>query len=310
MLSSMGNGEGERGSRTGTAAAAVAGVSALVASSLMTLTGATMSVYDAGWRLPWGALGTAYFVTALALARRARWARGFGLGLGLWGVALNLEALVMLSSFGYPAEPMTLGAKLFFGSGLAASTLLTGATAASRAEGQPRRVLASLVFAAASVPCALVYGLAPQASWLVSAAVLAAASLVAAGSTGIARGKTWGLFASIAGAVSLAGTLPFTRELGWLHGPHPFLPTGNPLALHWLGMGAVGLAAMSVVPFVGPVIAFLLGKSPASSAAVRVADEPTATRVAIPTRPEAEHEPAPVEEHDDEAAAPRRARRG
>lgn len=301
-------GNGERELRTGTVAAVVAGLSALVASALMTLTGATMSVYDAGWRLPWGALGTLYFVTALALGRRARWARGFGLGLGLWGVALNLEALVMLSSFGYPAEPMSLGAKVFFGSGLAASMLLTGATAATRAEGQPRRVLASLVFAAASVPCALVYGLAPQASWLVSAAVLAAASLVAAGSTGIARGKTWGLFASIAGAFSLAGTLPFARELGWLHGPHPFLPTGNPLALHWLGMGAVGLAAMSVVPFVGPVIAFLLGKSPSTSA-VRVADEPTAVRVASPTRPEAENEPAPLEEHDDQATNSRRARR-
>lgn len=308
MLSSMGNGEGERESRTGTVAAAAAGLSALGASALMTLTGATMSANDAGWRLPWGALGTVYFVTALALARRARWARGFGLGLGMWGVALNLEALFMLSSFGYPAEPMTLGAKVFFGSGLAASMLLTGATAATRAEGQPRRVLASLVFAAASVPCALVYGLAPQASWLVSAAVLAAASLVAAGSTGIARGKTWGLFASIAGALSLAGTLPFAQELGWLHGPHPFLPTGNPLALHWLGMGAVGLATMSVVPFVGPVIAFLLGKSPATSA-VRVADEATAVRVASATPPEAEHEPALLEEHDDEGEAPRRARR-
>lgn len=309
MLSSVSNDEAQRASRRSAAAAMASGLSALVASALMTLTGATMSAYDAGWRLPWGALGTAYFVTALALARRARWARGFGLGLGLWGVALNLEALVMLSSFGYPAEPMTLGAKVFFGSGLAASMLLTGATAATRTEGQPRRVLASLVFAAASVPCALVYGLAPQASWLVSAAVLAAASLVAAGSTGIARGKTWGLFASIAGAVSLAGTLPFARELGWLHGPHPFLPTGNPLALHWLGMGAVGLAAMSVVPFVGPVMAFLLGKSPTTSASVRVADEPSAVRVSVSTPSEDEHEPARLDEHDDEAASSRRARR-
>jgi hypothetical protein len=310
MLSSMDRGEGESASRSGAVTATVAGLSALVASALMTLTGATMSAYDAAWRLPWGALGTAYFVTAIALGRRARWARGFGLGLGLWGIALNLEALIMLSSFGYPAEPMTLGAKAFFGAGLAASSLLTLATAAARADGQPRRVLTSLVFAAASVPCALVYGLAPQASWLVSAAVLAAASLVAAGSTGIARGKTWGLFASIAGAASLAGTLPFTRELGWLHGPHPFLPTGNPLALHWLGMGAVGLASLSVVPFVGPVLAFLLGKAPATSTAVRVAEAQSAVRIADGSRHD--EDPGALVEHeaeDTDNATLRRARR-
>jgi hypothetical protein len=246
----------------------LAASAAVGTAALMFATGATMQTVDAPWRLPWAAMGVAYLVAAWAIRARTVWARGFAIGLGLWGVALNVEALVMLSPYGLPAAPMTVGAMLFFGMGLALQALLTGAALKLRRADVSTRAVVSLVLASGALPCALIYGLAPQSSWLVSVAVVAAASLVVAGGTGIAKGKTWGLLAQIAGAASLAATLPFASELGWLAGHHPFLPTGNPLALRWLGIGAVMLASGATLPFLGPIVAYLLGRQKKTAYAV------------------------------------------
>ena len=250
--------------------------------ALMFATGATMQTVDAPWRLPWAAIGVAYLVAAWAIRARTVWARGFAIGLGFWGVAFNVEALVMLSPDGLPAAPMTLGAKLFFGTGLALQALLTGAALKMPRADLSGRTVASLVLASGALPCALIYGLAPQSSWLVSAAVVAAASLVVAGSTGIAKGKTSGLLAQIAGAASLAATLPFASELGWLAGSHSFLPTGNPLALRWLGIVAVLLASGATLPYLSPIVAYLLGRQKEGADAtphVEPAISPTNVRV-------------------------------
>ena len=70
--------------------------------------------------------------------------------------------------------------------------------------------------------------------------------------------KTWGLLAALFGAGLIAVTIASARQVGWLMHPHPLLPNENPLALLGLGVAAATFAFGAAVPYLGPIVRFLV----------------------------------------------------
>lgn len=192
------------------------------------------------WIPAWSALGALYAVTAVGLWRLRRWSRWFALGLGLWGLVCFVQSSLVVGTV-----PLIVAGVAVHAGFVAALLLMPGF------DGELRqgRLAFSMVTASAAVPCAAIYGLAPQNSLGVAAGVLGGALAVAAGAWGVCRGRTWGLLAGIGGALIVAVTVADARHAGWLLHPHPLLPSRNPLALLALGIAAAALALLSTVPF-------------------------------------------------------------
>jgi hypothetical protein len=197
------------------------------------------------WAPAFAALAGLYLLAAFGLWRGRGWGRFVGLGVGLWGLACFGETAVVI---GVP--PWVIA-------GLALHSLMLVFAGACRAEVVERRHGFALTMVGAALPCALIYGLAPQHDWLTSAGVLGGAAVVVAATAGLGRGRTWGLLAALAGAVLIATTTAAARPLGWLLHPHPILPNENPLALLGLGIAASILAFAATVPYLGPIVRFL-----------------------------------------------------
>lgn len=203
------------------------------------------------WIPGWIGLTLIYLVAAHAQWTGRRWARGYGLGITLWGLVANVEALLVLG-----LQPLLLTAV-----GLCLALVLLQLLGRGRDE-PGGRLLLSMMFASAAVPCAMIYGLAPQHTWLVSAGVLGGALLVVSGAWGVCRGRTWGLLVGLAGAISITVTIAKAQHVGWLLHPHPLLPRDNPLALLGLGIAGAGLSFAATLLFVAPMVRFLVRATP------------------------------------------------
>lgn len=197
------------------------------------------------WAPAFVGLAALYGVTAAGLWSGRRWGRFLGLGLGLWGLTCFVESAVVVGMHGW------------LGLGLGLHVLLLAGAAFGRSSGVDRRHGFAMTMAGAALPCALIYGLAPQSELLVAAGVLGGAATLVAATAGLGRGKSWGLLAALAGAGAIAATTAAAPALGWLAHPHPILPNENPLALFGLGVAASTLAVLAVVPYLGPIARFL-----------------------------------------------------
>ncbi len=223
--------------------AAVATATLAAGSVLVT---AGMWPLNAEWMPAFVGLVGLYAVLTYGLWTGRSWSRFTAMGVSIWGLACFLEASIFLG-----IVPLTL-------TGLALHALVLIFAGLMRAEAFDRRHAFALVMASAAVPSALIYGLAPQHDWLTTAGVLGGAGVVVAATAGLGRGKTWGLLAALFGAGLIAVTIAFARHVGWLVHPHPILPNENPLALLGLGVAAATFAFGAAVPYLGPIVRFLV----------------------------------------------------
>jgi len=198
------------------------------------------------WIPGWAGLALVFSMAAYAQWTARPWARGYGLGITVWGLAGTVQATFVLG-----AEPLVLSV-------VGILAVLVVVQLSARGNDEPGgRHLVSLMLASAAVPCAVIYGLAPQHTWLVSAGVLGGAALVSGGAWGVCRGRTWGLLLGLVGAVLVSVTIARAQHLGWLVHPHPLLPNENPLALLGLGIASAVLSFASALVFVVPMVRFL-----------------------------------------------------
>lgn len=206
-----------------------------------------MAPLNTEWIPAWAALTLINLVAVYAHWVGRDWARGYGLGLALWALVCSAQSTFVL------------GLQPFVTAGMAGMVLLVGLLLLDRREGGPGgRHLVSMVLASAAVPCAVIYGLAPQHTWLVTAGVLGGAGVVVSGAWGVCRGRTWGLLAGLAGAILLSVTVAKAQHAGWLLHPHPILPNSNPLALLGLGITGSVLSLASSLVFLAPIVRFLV----------------------------------------------------
>ncbi|HJL31991.1 MAG TPA: hypothetical protein RMI62_23105 [Polyangiaceae bacterium LLY-WYZ-15_(1-7)] len=221
-----------------------AAVALLLAGGAGTLT-AGMWPDNGVWLPAWIAATAVYVALAWGLWQGRAWARALGLGVALFGLAGWIEAWIVAGT-----SPTTVAASLAH---CAFAPLLFWA---------PRRVGGrhgfALLAAGAALQPALGFALAPAQSGGTMAAVLAGAGLVVLGAIGVARGRTWGLLGALLGAPVLAAAVFYAPSLGFLTAPHPHLPA-NPVMLDLLGALAAGFAALSVAPWVAPMVGFLRG---------------------------------------------------
>lgn len=212
---------------------------------------AGMAPLNTEWIPGFTGLGLIYLVAARAQWTGRSWARGYGLGIAVWGLVANVQASFVLGPG--PLLLVAMGVCL----GLVVLQLL------ARGSNEPSgRLLLSMILASAAVPCAVIYGLAPQHTWLVSAGVLGGALLVVSGAWGVCRGRTWGLLVGLGGAILITVTIAEAQHVGWLLHPHPLLPRSNPLALLGLGIAGAVLSFVSTLLFLSPMVRFLLRSTP------------------------------------------------
>jgi hypothetical protein len=118
-----------------------------------------------------------------------------------------------------------------------------------------RQALA-IFLAVASVPCAIVYGLAPAQDLTSTLGMLAGALLVLASAAGISRGRTWGLLLAPAGAMAICATVARAPQCGCLVDAHPMLPQAG-LAVMAMGVAAAVLSTLAFVVYIAPIVRFL-----------------------------------------------------
>lgn len=230
----------------------LAALAALAVSGCCLVVSAGMWPLNLEWIPGFTALVILYAVAAAGLWSGRGWARYLGLGTALWGLVCFVQATFVI------------GPQRFALAGIALHALMLLFTLVQRpAEGGAvdRRHAFAMTCANAALPCALVYGLAPQHDWLVGAGVIGGAAVVVAACAGLGRGRTWGLFAALFGAVLIAVTTARAPAAGWLVHPHPILPNENPLALLGLGVAASSMAFIAVTPYFGPIVRFLMRPS-------------------------------------------------
>lgn len=225
----------------------IASVGLLGVAGLCGYIAAEMVPLNTEWIAGWVGLALVCAVGAHAQWNGRPWARGYGLGITVWGLVVSAQACFVLGP-----HPFTL-------TGLAGMAALTLLQLLGRGESEPGgRHLLSMALASAAVPCATIYGLAPQHTLLVSGGVLGGALVVLAGAWGVCRGRTWGLLLGLAGSIVMGLTLAQAQTVGWLQHPHPLLPQTKPLALLALGIAGVGLSFLSSAIFLAPMVRFVL----------------------------------------------------
>ncbi len=207
---------------------------------------AGMAPLNTEWIPAWSALAMTYLVGAHAQWTARPWARGYGLGIAIYCLFSSLQAVLVLG-----LHPLAM-------TGATVCALLVVLQLLCRGDDEPAgRHLLSMVLASMAVPCAVVYGLAPQHTWLVTAGVLGGAAVAVSGTWGVCRGRTWGLFASLAGAILITVSLFSAQHAGVLHHPHPILPNTGSLALLAMGIVSATLCFGSALVFLVPIIRFL-----------------------------------------------------
>ena len=213
---------------------------------LCVVVAAGMAPLNTEWIPAWSGLALINLVAVYAHWTGRDWARGYGLGLALWALICTTQSTFVL------------GLQPLITAGMGGMLLLVAVQLLDRREGGPTgRHLLSMVLASTAVPCAVIYGLAPQHSWQVTAGVLGGALVVVSGAWGVCRGRTWGLLAGLAGAILISVTIAQAQHAGWLLHPHPLLPDSNPIALLGLGIAGAVLSFASTLPFLVPIIRFL-----------------------------------------------------
>jgi hypothetical protein len=226
------------------AAALLAAVPVLV----FAISGIGMWPENLEWIPGFSFMALVYAVAGMALWRRPAAARWIVFGMAACGLVSSLQSI-------YVAGPLPLLVGGAAGHLLWSITLLL-----IRSPGVDRRMAFSSTMAGASLPCAILYGFAPQQDLGTTIAVVGGALLVAAATVAVGKGKTVGLLLALVGAGVIASTLFQARHLGWIEHPHPFVPTDNPLALLAAGIASLVLCCAAVAPYLIPMLRFLFGR--------------------------------------------------
>lgn len=224
----------------------LAGVMALAPAGVAAAIGFEMPATDASWIPAWSAIAVLYTALAVVIWQRRPFARSMALGVCLAGLISSVQGLMVAG----PQPILLLGA---VGHGLWTVALLAARTDLDR------RHQAALACAGAAVPCAVMFGLAPQQEPITTLGVFVGAALVVACTIGLAKGKTWGLLIAPLASAAVILSVGHATGAGHLSAPHPMLPD-NPIALTALGVSAAILCAMSFVFYLGPLVRFLRRK--------------------------------------------------
>lgn len=205
--------------------------------------GGLLGPADVEWMPLWGALASVYVVLAAALWREHPAARPVGLALALGGLACSIQGWVV-------AGPMPLMLWGVVGHGVWTASLLFVPRRVSRRNG------VAVALAGAAIPCALMYGLAPQQDPWTTVGMLTGAGLVLTSALGVSRGRTWGLLLAPLGAVAVGSTVASSPRCGCLTDGHPLLPEAG-LAITALGVAAAVLATLAFLVYVAPMVRFV-----------------------------------------------------
>lgn len=220
-----------------------AGSLALAPAVACTAVGALLGPDDVMWAPVWAAAALTYVWIAAALfAQRSHAAPG-ALGLALGGVAACVQGLVVVG-------PIPLLVAGLVGHAVWSATLL-----ATPRELAPRHQLA-VALATLALPCAAVYGLAPQQSTETAVWMLGSAATVWTAAVGISRDRTWGLLLAPLGALAVTVTVWSAPSCGCLENAHVLMPRGG-LAVGLIGAAAAVLSAAVFVLYVGPMTRWL-----------------------------------------------------
>jgi len=230
----------DRPSPTWRLGAAFAGVIALTGYGLA----ATLFPDNLEWLPGWAGAASLYAVAAVGLWMRRAWARPYAIGIGLFGLAAWLQACWAVGLEPFPVVGAIAHALMLTMLVFVPTTL-------------PGRHRLALVLATAALYPATCFALAPGHAIGTAAAVLSGATLVALGTFGLARGRTWGLLVALLGAPVLGVSIFYAPEVATLSTPHDIIPA-NAVMLDVLGAAASILASLAVLPFVLPIVRFLL----------------------------------------------------
>ena len=206
---------------------------------------------DVGWAPAWGAVTVIYLAIAAGLFADRAWAPALAQGAAIFGVVAFAQSAIVLESL-MPAIAVGLGLHVAL-----------GALAPFVPDGLSRRQRWSLRLAGAALTPATLFALAPEQTGTTMATVLGGAALVWLGTLGLARGRTWGLLVALAGAPALAIGVALAPSTSHFVAEH-FLVTRPlaPLMLDALGGAAALGAILAVVPFVGPILRFVVRGAP------------------------------------------------
>lgn len=205
-----------------------------------------MPASNASWIPAWGAIAVVYVALSVVLWQRRQFARSMALGVCIAGLITSVQGLIVAGG-----EPILVW-------GAVGHVLWNTALLRTRANLE-RRHEAALACAGAAVPCAVMFGLAPQQEPITTLGVLVGAALVVGSVTGLAKGKTWGLLIAPLASAAVIASVGFATRYGHLSAPHPMLPE-NPIALSALGVSAALLSGMSFGFYLRPLIRFLKEK--------------------------------------------------
>lgn len=216
---------------------------ALVPAGVCASVGALLGPADVGWGPLWGSLAVVYVLVAAALWREHPASRPAGLALALGGLVCSAQGWVVAGP-----SPLMIG-------GVAGHALWSMAVLLTPRR-LSRRQASAIFLASASVPCAIIYGLAPQQDLAAMLGMLAGAMLVLGSAVGISRGRTWGLLLAPVGAIAICTTVAGAPQCGCLADAHPMLPQAG-LAVMAMGVAAAVLSTVAFAVYVAPIVRFL-----------------------------------------------------